>query len=71
LIIPTAPAWLSGDARLSSNHSGGVVATFVDGHSTFLSENVDQRLYKLLCTPAGKKCMMSQTEVLLESELKK
>jgi len=41
-------------ARPSSNHSGGVVASFCDGHLQFLSEDVDYGVFQHLMTPDGK-----------------
>jgi len=38
-------------ARPASNHSGGVVCTFCDGHSKFIAEDIDYRTYKQLMTP--------------------
>ncbi|MEW4530356.1 DUF1559 domain-containing protein [Maioricimonas sp. JC845] len=39
--------------RPSSFHPGGVVATFVDGHSTFLNQNIAGSVYARLLTPNG------------------
>jgi prepilin-type N-terminal cleavage/methylation domain-containing protein/prepilin-type processing-associated H-X9-DG protein len=41
-------------ARPSSRHPGGVIATFCDGHTQFLRENIDQAVYMHLMTPDGK-----------------
>jgi len=41
-------------ARPSSRHPGGVIATFCDGHTQFLRENIDHEVYKHLMTPDGK-----------------
>lgn len=41
-------------ARPASMHPGGVVATFCDGHTTFLSEKTDYLVYCLLMTPDGR-----------------
>jgi len=38
-------------ARPSSLHPGGVVATFCDGHTQFLSEKISYRIYAQLMTP--------------------
>jgi len=40
-------------ARPSSFHGGGVVATFCDGHTQFLSEDMDYEVFTLLMTPRG------------------
>jgi prepilin-type N-terminal cleavage/methylation domain-containing protein len=37
--------------RPSSNHPGGVVTTFCDGHQQFLSEQIDYLTYEQLMTP--------------------
>lgn len=52
-MITTNPATTADDAKLTSNHVGGVLATFVDGHTLFLSENVTPAVYAALCTPYG------------------
>ena len=39
--------------RPSSLHPGGVVATFCDGRSSFISSNVDDRVYAQILTPGG------------------
>ena len=39
--------------RPASRHGGGVMATFADGHSTFVREDIDRALLKRLMTPAG------------------
>lgn len=38
-------------ARPSSNHGGGVVVSFCDGHVEFLREDIDYRVYQHLMTP--------------------
>ena len=38
-------------ARPSSNHPGGVVVTFCDGHQQFVSENISPDTYRHLMTP--------------------
>lgn len=64
-------------ARPSSYHSGGAVATFCDGHSQFLNEQMDYLVYQLIMTPdganakiAGTKTAVSQTQPLDASQLK-
>lgn len=42
-------------ARPSSRHPGGVIVAFADGHTQFLSEEIDHLVYGLLCSPHGKK----------------
>lgn len=41
-------------ARPSSRHPGGVIATFCDGHSQFLSEMIDYTVYQQLMAPDDK-----------------
>lgn len=38
---------------VSSNHPGGVVASFCDGHQQFLKESLDYEVYKQLLSPYG------------------
>lgn len=40
-------------ARPSSFHPGGAVATFCDGHTQFLNEQIDYLVYQLIMTPDG------------------
>jgi prepilin-type processing-associated H-X9-DG protein len=42
-------------ARPSSNHAGGVVVMFCDGHVSFLGEEIDYQVYQHLMTPYGKR----------------
>lgn len=52
------------NARPSSNHPGGVMVLFCDGHSRFLSEEIDYGVYCLLMTPDGRECNApGQTEL--------
>jgi len=39
--------------RPSSNHAGGVVVTFCDGHQQFLREDIDYEVYEKLMTSDG------------------
>jgi prepilin-type N-terminal cleavage/methylation domain-containing protein len=41
-------------ARPSSYHAGGAVATFCDGSTRFLSEQIEYPTYQLIMTPDGK-----------------
>jgi len=41
-------------ARPSSNHPGGVLAAFCDGHCQFLSEKIDYSVYQHLMAPDDK-----------------
>jgi prepilin-type processing-associated H-X9-DG protein len=41
-------------ARPSSRHPGGVLATFCDGHTQFISETIDYTVYQQIMTPYGK-----------------
>jgi prepilin-type processing-associated H-X9-DG protein len=40
-------------ARPSSNHPGGVVATFCDGRVEFISEDIDYDVYRRMMAPNG------------------
>jgi len=37
--------------ELSSNHDGGVHVMFADGHAHFLSDAIEDEVYKQLCDP--------------------
>jgi prepilin-type processing-associated H-X9-DG protein len=53
---PEADAGKLGDvsfARPASMHTGGVIATFADGHVRFVREDLDYLVYCLLMTPNG------------------
>ncbi len=50
----TVPSDVINYARPSSWHPGGVVVAFADGHTHFLGESVDNRVYKQLMTPYSK-----------------
>lgn len=41
-------------ARPSSNHPGGVIASFCDGHLQFLSDTIDYTVYQQLMAPDDK-----------------
>ncbi|MGD9719585.1 MAG: DUF1559 domain-containing protein [Pirellulales bacterium] len=41
-------------AKPTSQHPGGFLMTFVDGHTLFVSEDVDYHLYALVMAPASK-----------------
>jgi prepilin-type processing-associated H-X9-DG protein len=43
-------------ARPSSKHPSGVNITFCDGHTRFISENIDYGVWCLLMTPYGRQC---------------
>jgi len=49
---------------VSSNHPGGVVVSFCDGHQQFLSDNLDYEVYKQLLSPSGRDCSPSMANVL-------
>jgi hypothetical protein len=44
------------NARPSSNHPGGVVVNFCDGHGRFMSDRIDYEVYSQLMTPDGSNC---------------
>ena len=48
-------------ARPSSQHIGGVVATFCDGGVRFLSDRIDYLIYCLLMTPDGRRAVEAGT----------
>lgn len=52
-------------ARPSSYHPGGVNATFCDGHTQFLSENIDYIVYCHLMTPRGKAAATAPTPTVV------
>ena len=52
-------------ARPSSNHGDGVNVYFCDGHSQFLREDIEYRVYVQLMTPNGKKAMINVDKGIL------
>ncbi len=48
-------------ARPSSNHNGGVVVTFCDGHAGIISEKISYKVYMQLMTPNGAESDMPAT----------
>lgn len=46
------------DVRPSSQHPGGVIVSFVDGHVTFLNETIDYMTYAQLMTPNGRRAVL-------------
>jgi len=50
--------------RPASRHSGGVMASYADGHQAFLREDVDRKVLKALMTPNG----TGDEEIIDESE---
>lgn len=50
-------------ARPSSYHPGGVIATFCDGHSQFINEQIDYLVYQLLMTPDGANALVAGNDV--------
>jgi len=52
--------------RPSSYHAGGVVFTFCDGHTQFISEDIGYDVYKMLMTPRGR-ALTPQQGILNES----
>jgi len=49
---PANPRFL---ARPSSGHTGGAVVTYADGHSDFISEDVEYSIYQSLMAPEDSK----------------
>jgi prepilin-type processing-associated H-X9-DG protein len=57
------------NARPSSNHPGGAIVLFCDGHTRFLSQDIDYGVYCLLMTPDGRECNApGQTELVKPSQ---
>jgi prepilin-type N-terminal cleavage/methylation domain-containing protein len=54
-------------ARPSSNHRGGVVVGFADGHTAFISDNIDYIAYQSLMTPDNAKSAMPNPSYQLKS----
>ncbi len=52
----TPPATVNSCIRPSSYHPGGVNVTFCDGHTRFISQDVQYSVYCLLMTPDGQNC---------------
>jgi prepilin-type processing-associated H-X9-DG protein len=50
----------------SSNHSGGFIVTFCDGHSQFMSEDVPYRIYCLLMATDGQKAKDPEVAALVD-----
>jgi hypothetical protein len=48
---------------MSSNHGGGAVAFFADGHYQFLRDTIDYKVYQALMTPNGRERRQSATAV--------
>lgn len=57
-------------ARPSSKHPGGFVATFCDGHTRFLSQEIGWEVYKKIMTPNGGHSAVGQG-LLSDAELDK
>jgi prepilin-type processing-associated H-X9-DG protein len=51
-------------ARPSSNHPGGVVVTFCDGHQAFISDSITYGLYSTLMTSAGSQCQPPNNRIV-------
>ena len=47
--------------QLSSNHSGGAIVTFCDGHTQFLRSDISYRVYQHLMTPNGSEARRQET----------
>jgi prepilin-type N-terminal cleavage/methylation domain-containing protein/prepilin-type processing-associated H-X9-DG protein len=60
--------WTTSSTRLtefvSSQHPGGVVASFCDGHQHFLKNDLDYSVYRQLLTPHGRGCSPPMTNIL-------
>ncbi len=58
-------------ARPRSSHSGGFVVTFCDGHTSFISDQIDYNVYRLIMTPNGSSATSPQSDILSEADLDK
>ncbi|MEC7567017.1 MAG: DUF1559 domain-containing protein [Planctomycetota bacterium] len=63
LLPPTAYT-----ARPSSGHSGGAMVSFADGHTQFLSEQIDYAVYQSLMTPDNANSSMPAYNYVLSSD---
>jgi prepilin-type processing-associated H-X9-DG protein len=54
--------------RPSSNHPGGVIVSFCDGHVRFIAEDIDYNVYKQLMTPSGADSGDNINQVLRDSD---
>ena len=54
-------------ARPSSNHRGGVVVGFADGHTSFITDGIDYIAYQSLMTPNNAKSSMPNPNYQLKS----
>ena len=52
-------------SRPSSNHGNGVNVAFCDGHSRFLRDDIEYRVYVQLMTPNGRKAMIDVDKRIL------
>lgn len=43
-------------ARPASGHGSGAIVAFCDGHSSFLRQDIDYKVYQQLMTSSGRKC---------------
>jgi len=56
--------------RPSSFHPGGVVVTFADGHTRFISDQIDYLVYALLMTPHGAAARDPETDRPVRAEFR-
>ena len=47
--------------KIISRHGGGAVASFCDGHGTFLKDDISVDIFKHLMTPCGKDAGLTTT----------
>jgi len=57
-------------ARPSSNHTGGVVVSFCDGHQMFLREDIEYLTYCLLMSPNGAQCRYAGNTDLVDDDFR-
>jgi prepilin-type processing-associated H-X9-DG protein len=53
---PLSPCW---NSAFASNHPGGALFAFVDGHLTFIDDNIDTTTYQAMSTIAGNEAISS------------
>ena len=54
-------------ARPSSYHPGGVIAAFCDGHTQFISDEIDYIVYQHLMTPDDKGAELPRATINLDA----
>ena len=65
----TGPNGPSGDGLPSSNHPGGVNASFVDSHAKFISESISPQVYAQIMTSNRNRSDLVAPGNVLEKDL--